>query len=404
MVVTLFISLTLGYFAWSMITLQINYRRACSMGIPAFRVPIDFLNFGWLIFEKPVWSILNRLPIDFGTFAIYSRRGWHFKDKAKSHLEYGRRKLRQLISISLLPIQKQSKTYFSDGKISLDQFSSTVSETSKKDKHLIDKTIELLDMYGPTISTASWKEWPRYRKVLAQPFNESIMKFVWDESLVQAKDMLKSWTEGSQESTSFARDTRTLSLDVLAATGFRRSYAFRGSSQPSTNEPATYRDALQLVLDNAIFLMLVPKRILNFPVLPKSWKKLGKAASDYQQYMQDMVDQETYQMSQGKASSGSIMTSFVRALNTHKKEEQGLSKGLSIQEIFGNIFVINFAGHDTTANTLAFCMILLAAHPEVQEWVGAELQEVLKDHPLQNGGYELIFPKLKRCKAVMVSD
>ncbi|KAB8230943.1 uncharacterized protein BDW43DRAFT_313513 [Aspergillus alliaceus] len=40
-------------------------------------------------------------------------------------------------------------------------------------------------------------------------------------------------------------------------------------------------------------------------------------------------------------------------------------KGLSEEEIIGNIWTINFAGHDTTANTLAFVLLLLATYQDV---------------------------------------
>jgi len=84
------------------------------------------------------------------------------------------------------------------------------------------------------------------------------------------------------------------------------------------------------------------------------------------------------------------------------KEQCQLStlKGLTVDEIFGNIFVINFAGHDTTANTLAFSMLLLAAHPDVQDWVAEELQELTPAN--EKWEYSFLFPKLNWCKAVLV--
>ena len=237
------------------------------------------------------------------------------------------------------------------------------------------------------------------------------MKFVWHESLDQAREMLRSWTSNSEsDRSSVAKDTRTLSLNVLAATGFRRSYKFRSSIQPGTDEARSYRDALQTVLDHSIFLMLVPRRLLLLSISPKSWKRLGTAAADFKQYMMHMLDEETSLLSQGKTGTGSLMTSFVHALNTHQKEEateqinasQSPSKGLTVEEIFGNIFVINFAGHDTTANTLAFSVLLLAAHPEVQDWVAEELQTVTISYS-DKWDYNALFPRLKRCRAVLVS-
>ena len=238
------------------------------------------------------------------------------------------------------------------------------------------------------------------------------MRFVWNESLNQARAMLNSWTSRVEPGIpSVAKDTRTLSLNVLAATGFRRSYKFRGSNQPGTDEAArTYRDALQMVLDNAIFLMLVPPRLLLLPILLKSWARIGNAAADFKQYMKHMLNEETSLLSGGKQGTGSLMTSFVQALNTHQKEEATVksnadrspSKGLTVEEIFGNIFVINFAGHDTTANTLAFSMLLLAANPEVQDWIAEELQSIIIDCESEKWDYGSLFLDLKRCRAVLV--
>ena len=157
-----------------------------------------------------------------------------------------------------------------------------------------DWDTELLEVYGPCISTASWTDWPRHRKVLAAPFNENIMRFVWNESINQAKEMLQTWTStiGSRIPT-IAKDTRTLSLNVLAATGFRRSYKFSSASQVESDETQNYRNALQIVLDNSILLMLIPARFLVFPLLPTSWAHIGKAAAAFKQHMIRMLDEET---------------------------------------------------------------------------------------------------------------
>ena len=236
------------------------------------------------------------------------------------------------------------------------------------------------------------------------------MKFVWNESCKQTEEMLPSWTDVHEHGIpSIAKDTRTLSLNVLAATGFKKSYKFRSSEQLENNEARTYRDALQLVLDNAILLMLVPLRVLSLPFLPASWAQIGTAAAEFKQYMTNMLDEETSSLKRGEKGTGSLMTSFVRALDTHQKEkvsskseDQSLSKGLSVEEIFGNIFVINFAGHDTTANTLAFSMLLLAANPEVQDWVAEELKQVILGPGSSEWEYAKSFPALKRCQAVLV--
>lgn len=265
---------------------------------------------------------------------------------------------------------------------------------------------ELLEIYGPCISTASWDDWPRHRKVMATPFNESIMKLVWDEAQRQAKSMLHSWTRVPATGIeSYQKDTRTLSLNVLAAVGFRKSYDFHGSAEPSPDDIGSYRDSLQTVLDNIILLMLIPARYLR--LVPGTWARIGNAGITFKQHMEKMLHEETTAISQGTPGSGGIITSFVRAADVNNTQSAGKSvdagrkKGLSVDEVFGNLFVINFAGHDTTANTLAFAMLLLAANPAVQEWLAEEITSVTQGTRSDAMDYKQLFPQLKRCRAVM---
>jgi cytochrome P450 len=78
-------------------------------------------------------------------------------------------------------------------------------------------------------------------------------------------------------------------------------------------------------------------------------------------------------------------------------------RALSVDEIFGNIFVVNFAGHNTTAHTLELTMILLADNVEVQDWVRDEVRQVTKEMDITKWDYEKLFPQLTRCRAILVS-
>ncbi|GKT86482.1 cytochrome P450 [Colletotrichum tofieldiae] len=79
---------------------------------------------------------------------------------------------------------------------------------------------------------------------------------------------------------------------------------------------------------------------------------------------------------------------------------------LTEEEIAGNLFIFTVAGFDTTANTMAYAVTLLAAYPEWQAWVQAEIDAVLG--PASSEGedgqlpdYATAFPRLTRCLAVM---
>lgn len=89
MFVKLLASAALCYLAWSLVTLQINYRRASTMGIPLIRLPVDPLNVLFQVFEPHIFRLLDALPIQLPEFLHCLRRGWYFKDKADMHLKYG---------------------------------------------------------------------------------------------------------------------------------------------------------------------------------------------------------------------------------------------------------------------------------------------------------------------------
>jgi hypothetical protein len=206
-------------------------------------------------------------------------------------------------------------------------------------------------------------------------------------------------------------DMKTISLNVLAATAFRESYDFRGSADLQDHKANTgsYRDALFVVQKYAIHLMLIPYRFLTGPMTPRSLAKIGGAATSLKASMMKMVIAESTALSRGEPGSGGLITYLVRALDRKTAQRTGSGDdikkagkgGLSDDEILGNIFVVNFAGYETTARTLAFAMMLLAAHPEVQEWLYDEIITVTQSRPVENWDYSL-FSKLKRCQAVFL--
>ncbi|KAF2194758.1 cytochrome P450 [Zopfia rhizophila CBS 207.26] len=395
MIGLLLLASVFGYLAWSLVCLELNYKRASSMGIPLVRLPIDPLNILFQVFESHVWNILDRLRVQgyLPKWTKYARRGWYFEDKATSVLKLG--KIWALVTPVNIYVQVAEPEAINE-------------VTSKRlDFPRPTKSYELLAVFGPCISNADGDNWARHRKVLAAPFNESIMTYVFSESLKQTQEMLSYWAKG--EVKSVAKDTRTLSLNVLAATGFKKSFKFSGSEVAETTSELSYRDALQTILDNCVSLMIFRPKFLNSSWLPESWRHVGKAATAFKQYMVQMLEEEIESLNQGESGSGSLMTSLVRAGDNYVKGSvdkimgtEGKTKGLSVDEIFGNIFVINFAGHDTTANTLAFNMMLLAANPEVQEWIAEEVVRVTESIEVEQWDYNALFLRLVRCRAVML--
>lgn len=257
---------------------------------------------------------------------------------------------------------------------------------------------------GLMSSQVEGDDWQRHRRLTAPSFNERTSSLVWNEARRQAQDMGTSWfNDGTRGTITTVEDTATLALHVLTCAGFGTSYTFNeGVRKLAPGHEMTYRDSLALCLSNIITFAIIPKRYLSSPFMPRKLRRLGQAVRELQKYMDEMVAKERQADEERPAQTANLMSALVRASDedTRSKELGHNSKtGLTNDEIFGNIFAYNLAGHETTANTVAFALVLLAAHPHYQEWVRAEIP-----HPqgIANADYESMFPRLQRCLAVMV--
>lgn len=238
--------------------------------------------------------------------------------------------------------------------------------------------------------------------------------------------MIHNWTIKSKGKViKLEEDLRALTFDVLAATAFPESGhgegrhkegAFKRSDSKSQTE--SYRDILHVVLENAILLMLIPYRHLTGRLVPRRLARIGRAAAAYKSILMKLVNDEARAINSidNSASSGShqdskgtgpgaLLKPLVRALdetNDGKEEAKTRKGGLSPDEILGNAFTINFAGHDTVLIALTFALTLLAANPDVQRWMREEISAISGEKPLDTWDYSQVFPKLNRCHAVLL--
>ena len=218
--------------------------------------------------------------------------------------------------------------------------------------------------------------------------------------------MLEHWVSQDRGTTDTIDDTMTLALHVLTCAGFGTKHTFQNGLQSSRPDQAmTYRDALGLVLQNIIPFAIFSEKFMLSSFAPKTLRRLGQAKKVFGDHMSGMLEQERRLIASQQAGGANLMSALVRASEDAKEAEGrgGPRQGLTDDEIFGNIFIYSLAGHETTANSLAYTIALLAAYPECQEWLAEEINQVLGDRPqFESSDYTLAFPKLKRCLATMV--
>ena len=407
----------LGYSVYSF---KRNFDRVKHLNIPKVYNPLCPSNILWLLLQPALLPLLQLLPYDTRKWLRYSKWGWEYEDRYQTHAELG--------DVWMQVTPSMNWVYVADANLVNEIFHRR--EDFRRPRQLycmrvlllsclakLTRWIAMLDIFGPNLGTVEGLDWQRHRKITGAAFNEQSYGIVWNESIRQADGVLQWWTsEEPHAINTTARDVRAVSLNILAFAGFRKQYPFDGKIENvSTQDAPSFRQTLCFVLDNSLLTMLIPAKLLRFPLLPSSWKQIGKAIDSLRNHMLIRYNEEKSQSTKESGQTENLMSVMVRAseeatyaadTEIKKSPSDPLAPkrlGLTMNEIFGNIFVYYFAGHDTTAAVFAYTMYLLAAYPDVQDWVTEELQQILPSTDDSPWLYEELFPRLKRCLALLVS-
>ncbi|KAI2631479.1 cytochrome P450 [Hypomontagnella submonticulosa] len=363
-----------------------NYSAARTIGAPIRFIPISPLNPFWVLLDRKVLPIFRRLPFGDNSFTRYNWRGWEIEDRYRSHHEMG--------DIWVLVTPFKNWVYINDPEALMSVF----RRGTEFPRPVF--VSEILNVFGPNISTAEGQQWKTQRRIATRAFNEQNNEIVWSESITLANDMLRYWTSKASIKSS-ADDLRTLSLHVLSRAGFGKSFPFEGHDERQSNisPSSNYKESLQIILENCVLILAFGTKFIANPWLPRKFRIVHEAWVSFRAYMTSLYEEEKRAFAEGKVTDHNLMTSLVRA---SQDEEAKSSGGLTEAEIYGNMFAFNFAGHDTTANTFTFSIYFLAANPDVQDWVSEEVKSVLGDRQPHEWDYRADFPRLKRCLSVLL--
>lgn len=265
---------------------------------------------------------------------------------------------------------------------------------------------ELFTFYGQNVSSTDGEEWRRHRKITTSAFNESTMRSVWDEASRRAGELNFGDVDGGGGNGLTLATVRSkfdlLAMQILFVIGF-------GQDTDLTNVPSGHRQSLmeslgfilQHIMLTVIFNSLKAPDIL----LPDTLRRLKVSVKDLGLYMEESVLQHMRSVTAKPEGSRavSLLEAMVRANEAGKQEQQtgGPKSYLSDSDLYGNFFVFNVAGYETTASSFIFSLSYLAAYPEVQDWVVEEIDRHYEGDLDTVRNYSDTYPKLIRCLAVM---
>jgi cytochrome P450 len=220
-------------------------------------------------------------------------------------------------------------------------------------------------MTGPGLLTASSALWERQRRLIQPGFRPAAVDgFV--ARMVDATDaMLARWRRRpAGEPFDAASEMMRLTYTIVGRTLF---------SADVSGDAGAVEHAMEVLLAHTYRRL---QRIVPVPLaLPTPGNRRFRAARATVDRVVDRILAER----RGRPDTGDAPGDLLSILLRERDEETG--EGMDDGQIRNEVLTLLLAGHETTANALAWTLALLARHPEAAERLAAEVDAVLGDRP-----------------------
>lgn len=248
---------------------------------------------------------------------------------------------------------------------------------------------ELLEIYGPNVTTTEGNTYRFHVRIVAPPFADGsgANELVWNETKLQTRRLMDSWQQ--RNSSSIQLDINGLTLAVIAKAGFGQDLEWTANSGDRENQippghKISFLEAMTSTMVNMIPLLLLPRWLMYMSPL----RQAAIAHSEFETYVREMIRQEKRNISESRSyqstsARGNLLTSVLRASADNAtrvaKPENVVARrkqAFTETEVMGNLFLYLLAGYETTANAILYGLICLALYPDIQEMAIAELDRV----------------------------
>lgn len=212
---------------------------------------------------------------------------------------------------------------------------------------------------GNGLLTSEGDFWLRQRRLSQPAFHRDRIGAYADVMVSFTERMLHSWRDGQVRDVQ--DDMMRLTLEIVAKTLFDADIAGEAA------EASVAMDTLLRCFTARLDTMLrLPE---GFPT-PVNLR-LQRAAKRLDQIILDIVA--------NRRASGEDRGDLLSMLLQAQDEDDG--GRMTDQQLRDELMTLFMAGHETTANTLAWVWYLLSSHPEAEARLHAERDEVLGDRP-----------------------
>ena len=233
--------------------------------------------------------------------------------------------------------------------------------------HQADRFVKVYEPQRPTglalvlgsgLVTSSGEVWKRHRRIIQPVFHRTRMAAMAERMAQVGEQRLAGWTAHAGRSVDIADEMMRLALEVISHTMFHTDVA-----DHIDHISHALRVSLKYAFDSFHSLVRVPLWV------PTPRNRQFRLALQY-------MDKLIYGLIAERRRTGTQHDDLLDLLLSARDEDTGA--GLSDQELRDEALTIFAAGHETTANALAWAWYLLATHPEVAARFHEEIDRVLQ--------------------------
>ncbi|KAJ7100252.1 cytochrome P450, partial [Mycena belliarum] len=231
---------------------------------------------------------------------------------------------------------------------------------------------DFLTSWGMNLAGSDGLVWRKHRRVMGPAFGTELYKLVWKQTSRLYRDMLEAEelkTKDSVDVPIVQRITLKLAFLVISSCGF--GFPVTWDTPPKAADGAMpVQEALKLITDNSLTWQVVPKWIMALPI-PK-FRSIRLARRRVARFMQDQLTERKAQVAASGDTGADAFTMLVKA-----NQDESTKYQLDDEEVIGNVFLLMFAGHETTAHTLAATLGFMAIHQDIQDEILEHIMSVL---------------------------
>jgi len=213
--------------------------------------------------------------------------------------------------------------------------------------------------------------WRKHRRVIGPAFGPELYKLVWNKTLGIYREMIdvEGWkNKNFVDIPVVQKITLKLAFLLISTCGF--GFPSTWATPPrAVDGGMPIQEAIKIVAETVHISMALPEWLWYLPI-PRL-REARIARQRLRAFMREQVTERKALVAAGdtRADAFTIMV---------KANQDELSKyQLDDQELIGNIFIFLFAGHETTANSLAVTLGYMAINEEIQNEVLEQIMSVV---------------------------